>query len=198
MAAGFYAYDEADFFRIADALGARTLNVIQMGSEMVPNGQVIDSLASLCERAKHHGLIVSVEFLPWSPIPNLGQALELVNATGQTNCGVNIDTWHHFRSGGTIEQLAALNPASIAAIQLNDVAARPWDNLLEETMLGRLLPGEGCSNTAAVLKAFEQAGVEVPINIEVFSSELQQLPPEQVALKAAESMRRVMSQAKRL
>ncbi len=198
IAAGFYAYDEADFFRMADALGARTLNVIQAGPEAVPNGQVIDSLTSLCERAQHHGLIVSVEFLPWSQIGNLGQALELVNATGQANCGVNIDTWHHFRSGGTIEQLAALNPASVAAIQLNDVAARPWDNILEETALGRLLPGEGCSNSAGVLKAFEQAGVEVPINIEVFSSELQQLSPEQVALEAAASMHRVMAQAKRL
>ncbi len=195
MAADFYAYDESDFFQIADTLGARTLNVIQASNDPLPYNQVVELLASLCERAQQHGLIVSVEFLPWSPIGNLEQALELVEATGKSNCGVNIDIWHHFRSGGTIEQLAELDPVLIAAVQFNDVAAEPWENLLEETALGRLLPGQGCSNSVAVLRALHEAGVRSPINVEVFSGEMMQLPAEKAAQKMANSMRSVLAAA---
>jgi sugar phosphate isomerase/epimerase len=188
IAAHFFAYDEFDFFRVADALGARSLNVIQAGGEALPRSQVVEALASLCERARAHGLVVSVEFLPWSPIANLGQALELVAATGQADCGVNIDTWHHFRSGGTVEALARLEPGRVAAVQLNDVAAEAWDDVLQETAQGRLLPGRGASDTRAVLQALWEAGIRVPLNVEVFSSELQQLSPRQAAFEIAESM----------
>lgn len=194
MAASFYAYEASDFFRIADALGGRTLNVIQLSDTPISDNERVELLASLCERAQQHNLIVSVEFLPWSPIANIQQALELVQATGKSNCGVNIDIWHHFRSGGTIEQLASLDPTLVAAIQFNDVAAEPWDNILEETSTGRLLPGEGCSNSVAVLKALYQAGVQCPINVEVFSEELMQLPAAEAAQKMADSMRSVLAQ----
>jgi sugar phosphate isomerase/epimerase len=195
MAARFYAYDEADFYRIADALGGRTLNVIQLSDERIPETQMVDLLGSLCERAEGHGLAVSVEFLPWSPIRNLDQTLELVKTIGKSSCGVNIDTWHHFRSGGTVEQLAAVDPTLVAAVQFNDVAAEPWESVLEETALGRLLPGEGSSDSVAVLKALYGAGVRVPINVEVFSRDLIQLPAEEAARRMADSMRAVLAKA---
>lgn len=195
LAGPFAAFSEDDFFRIADTLGARTLNIIQSTDDPFPQSEVVDRLGALCERARAHKLLVSVEFMPWSPIGSLKTTLELVRAVGQDNCGVNIDTWHHFRSGGTVEQLAQVPPALIAAMQLNDVAAEPWEDPIAETSTGRLMPGHGASDSVAVLQAYWSAGVRVPVSVEVFNAELMGLPADEAAQKIADATREVLAQA---
>jgi sugar phosphate isomerase/epimerase len=195
LAGPFAAYSADDFFHIADTLGATTLNVIQTTDDTLAKQEVIDHLSALCERACSHDLTVSVEFLPWSPISNLQSALDLVKATGQVNCGVNIDIWHHFRSGGNVEQLANLDSNLIAAMQFNDVAAQPLDNILEETATSRLLPGQGSSDSVSVLKALWQSGVRVPLSVEVFNAELMGLPAIEAAGRLGDSIRAVLAQA---
>lgn len=195
MAAAFLAFTEDDFYRMGDALGARSLNIIQQASCDVPAANRIDIIAALCERAKAHDLLVSLEFLPWSPIGNLRSALDLVNAVGADNFGVNIDTWHHFRSGGTVEELALVDPATITAVQLNDVADVAWENIVEETSIGRLPPGEGHSDSVGVLQALHSAGVDAPLNVEVFSAALMAQAPATAAQKLADCMRHLLAQA---
>ena len=195
MAAGFLSYSEDHFYRIADELGARSLNFIQQCDSPVSDSQRIDLISGICERAKAHDLLVSVEFLPWSPISNLRAALELVAAVAEDNFGVNIDIWHHFRSGGTVEQLANVDSGRVVALQFNDVAEQPWVNIVEETSMGRLLPGEGSSNSAAVLGALEQAGEHAPLNVEVFTAELMALSAVDAAKKLFTSTQRVIENA---
>jgi sugar phosphate isomerase/epimerase len=195
LAAAFHAFTEIDFYRIADALGGRTLNIIQQGESTVSDERRLDLIRGLCDRATEHALKVTVEFLPWSVIGSLRQAQDLVVAVDHPNFGINIDTWHHFRSGGCIEQLATLDPATVAAVQFNDLAAQPWDNLIEETSMGRLPPGEGCSNSVAVYTALRSAGVDIDFNVEVFSSELMALPASAAAERLSRSMRAVIAGA---
>ena len=135
--------------------------------------------------------------MPWSPVGNLQTALDLVKATGQSNCGVNIDTWHHFRSGGTIEQLTNLDSTLIGAMQFNDLDAEPWDDIIAETSTGRLLPGQGSSDSAAVIKALWQSGVRVPLSAEIFNAELMGLPANEAAGKIGDAMRAVLAGATR-
>jgi sugar phosphate isomerase/epimerase len=115
-----------------------------------------------------------------------------VEAADQPNCGVNVDTWHHFRTGGTLADIARLEPSRVGAVQLNDVAAEPWEDLLAETAQNRQLPGQGVSDSGAVLEAFWNAGVRVPLNLEVFSARLQALAPREAARELAESMRALL------
>lgn len=189
IASHFYKYEESDFFRIADSIGARSLNVVQFGGESIARSEVADTFSALCERASEHGLVVSVEFMAWSPIRDLARALELVRATGRSDCGVNIDTWHHFRTGGTLEHLMGLDASEVAAVQLSDLEPEPWDDVLQETARARQLPGDGAETSAGVLEALSHVGVNVPINIEVFSDDLRQLPPAKAASTIAEKVR---------
>ena len=198
LAAAFHAYTEDDFYRIADALGGRTLNIIQQGATTASEAQRLDLIRGLCERAAGRGLLVSVEFLPWSAIGSLTQALDLVTSVDHPNFGVNIDTWHHFRSGGTVQQLAEVDALKIAAVQFNDIAAQPWENPVEETSMGRLPPGEGASDSVAVYRALREAGVDAPVNVEVFSAELMALPAPEAARRLASSMRAVIETASRV
>lgn len=188
-------FREDDFFRIADTLGARSLNIIQQGESAASWEEKVELIGRLNERAAGRDLLLSVEFLPWSAIGSLGQALSLVEAVGDRNFGVNIDTWHHFRSGGTITELLALDPGTVTALQFNDVAAEPWDNLLEETAMGRLLPGHGVSDSVAVYRALREAGVTAPLSVEVFAAELMALPAAEAARRLADSTRDVIARA---
>ena len=189
IAASVLRYPESEFYRMADALGARSLNVIHMADASLPEAELVDALGSLCQRASEHGLLVSVEFMAWSPISNLGKARELVRATGRSDCGVNIDTWHHYRTGGTTEEIAGLDADEVTAIQLSDVETRPWEEILQETARARCMPGDGAGLAGEALAAFECVGVEAPINLEVFSDEVRRLPTAKAAHALAEKVR---------
>lgn len=96
-------------------------------------------------------------------------------------------------SGGTVEEIASIDPDRVVAMQLNDVAPEPWNDLLLETATGRMLPGEGARFAGPVLEACAHAGIQVPVNVEVFSAELQQLPPEEAARSIAASVRSLLA-----
>lgn len=194
LAMPFFKYSDDDFFRMADVLGGKTLNAIQAWGPALEQQLLVESLADLCDRAAAHGLAVSVEFLPWSPIGNLSVARELVEATGRQNCGVNLDTWHHIRSGGSIEDIRNTPGKLINAIQLNDVCAKPWPDIIDETSNGRLLPGEGVGDSIGLMNALDTIGCEASIGVEIFSAELNALSADQVAQRAYQSARKVLNQ----
>lgn len=192
MASNFYSYSADDFFQIADCIGGKTLNVIQLAETSISDNERSDLLARLCERATKHSLQVSFEFLPWSPVKNIDEARALVKSTGAGNCGINLDTWHYLRSGGTIEQLAAMDGSLVNAIQFNDVAAEPWDDMINETSTGRLLPGEGAGNSVGLLEAMVKSGIDATINVEVFSTKLMEMDANEAAQLLYQSMRKVI------
>lgn len=192
MAAAFYRFDEDYFYRMAEVLGATTLNVIEYQDTGLGELERIERLGAVCDRAQSSGLNVSVEFMSFSPISDLSTALHLVSQVGSSNLGVNIDLWHHFRGVGTLEQLSALDPKMIAALQVSDLADTPWPNLMEETAMGRMLPGEGQGLVAEALTALCDAGVDVPVNLEVFSLDLMSEKAEVAAATLAQSVDRLV------
>lgn len=188
MVTPFAPYDADHFFRLADALGARSVNVIRADDGTTVDVHVIDRLGALCDRAEIEGLLITVEFMPWSPVASLADATRLVHAVGRRNCAVNLDTWHHFRSGGTVEELAAVDPDLIGNVQLNDVEVEPWPDVIAETSMGRCLPGQGAGRARAVLDALWSAGVTAPITVEVFRADLLALPARDAAEAIARSV----------
>ena len=83
---------EHEFYAIAEAFGARSLNVVQGFGKTLDLDRAAEDLAGICDRARDHGLIVTIEFLPWSGIPNAAVALDLVRRTGRANATVLVDT----------------------------------------------------------------------------------------------------------
>jgi sugar phosphate isomerase/epimerase len=192
----FFSYSEDLFFRIADALGARHLNVVQLFPPAIDTPVVIEAFGGVCDRAARHGLLVSLEFLPWCPIANLATARAIVEAANRPNGGVMFDTWHHFRSGGTSAELRKLSGRAIAAIQFNDAPREPGPDLLTETVTARLLPGDGAIDLVGHIQAWDAIGNTAPIGVEIFSTELDALSPVEAARRAAEATRRVLRRAR--
>jgi sugar phosphate isomerase/epimerase len=115
-------------FEMADALGARSINAAPAFAPRCCLEELTRAFADVCERAAAHGLRVDLEFLPWTIVPDLATALEVVERSERDNAGVMLDCWHFFRGGSDpadIGQLGQQQVARITSIQVNDAPARP-------------------------------------------------------------------------
>ncbi|MBI2856809.1 MAG: sugar phosphate isomerase/epimerase [Chloroflexi bacterium] len=190
-----YNYDEESFFRVADALGARSLNAVYQGAEASVE-RCAEAFGRVCDRAARHGLLVSLEFLPWSSIGSVKTALAVIRLAGCSNGGIQLDTWHHFRSGGNAHDLRALPGNAIVATQFNDAGPVAAADLRWESRHGRLLPGRGAIDLVQIVRALDAIGCRVPIGVEVFSDELNDLSPAEAGRRAGDSMRAILAEAR--
>lgn len=185
-------------YAAADAFGARHLNVgsaAPLGA-LPPPEFLADHFAALCDRAARHGLIVALEFLPWSDVPDAGAAWEIVRGAGRDNGGILIDSWHYFRGSADPAQVRAIPADHIVAIQFDDADAVRVGSYIEDTTERRRLPGEGAFNLIGFVRMLNEAGVNAPISVEILSAEQRARPLEEAARLAYETSAAVIRRAR--
>jgi sugar phosphate isomerase/epimerase len=191
-----FRFGESDVFAMADALAARSINAVDVfGGDWDVDGAV-EAFAGLCARAAEHDLLVHIEWLPWSKIPDLATALSIVQLAGQPNGGLNVDAWHLVRSGVTLDALRAVPGPLVLGIQLDDGPLEPESNLVEATLHARELPGRGAFDLHGIVRALMDTGTTAPIGVEVFSDALHALQPEDAARAAAAATRETLRNAR--
>jgi sugar phosphate isomerase/epimerase len=127
--------------------------------------RALDEFALLAQMAGDRGLAVHLEFVPGLSVSDLPSALAIIEQVGLPHFRVMLDTMHFFRSGGTIAQLVAVDPARIGYVQLCDVPlVATQDAYMTEAMTARCLPGEGELPLAELIRALPQ---DIPIGLEV-------------------------------
>jgi sugar phosphate isomerase/epimerase len=187
-----FRFDEDELLRIAELFGARSINAAEILGGTWSSEEGAAGFAELCDRAAERGLLVHLEWLAWSKVPDLTTALDIVRLADRPNGGLNIDTWHCARTGTTPDQLRALPGNRILAIQIDDGPAAAEDDLLDATLHHRLLPGHGAFDLVGYLRALAEAGSRAPVGVEVFSDELHALGAEVAARRAADATRQVL------
>jgi sugar phosphate isomerase/epimerase len=183
-----FRYTELELFAVADAVGARSLNAVDVFGGPWSLDEAAAAFAGLCDRAADHGLLVHLEFLPWSRIPDLATAWQVVGAADRPNGGLMLDAWHYFRSDPDGALLRSIPGRSIVGVQLCDAPATPEIDPLHATLHERLLPGEGELPLSTLLKDLQATGTTAPIGVEVFSDVLHAQDPEDVGRLAGTSL----------
>lgn len=171
--------------RIADTLAGLDLGadlgakyVVVVGGDPDRN-RLQDNLSSLTEAADARGLGVAIEFVVYTEIKTIEDALAIALATGRPNCGVLVDALHLDRSGGTPKNLEGIPADRVFVGQLCDApASKPptMDALRYEGRSQRFSPGGGDLPLRDLLAKLP-AGV--PLEIEVPRADLAHLPPRQ-------------------
>jgi sugar phosphate isomerase/epimerase len=187
-----FGFGERELFAVAGAVGARSLNAVDVFGGTWSLDEAAAAFAALCDRAGEHGLLVHLEFLPWSRIPDLATAWQVVREAGRANGGLMLDAWHYFRSTPDGPLLRSIPGASILGLQLSDAPAAAEANPLHATLHERLLPGEGELALGTLLADLRATGTTAPIGVEVFSDALSALPPEEAGRVAGQSLRAVL------
>ncbi|MEP1123978.1 MAG: sugar phosphate isomerase/epimerase [Ilumatobacter sp.] len=127
----------------AAAIGARNLLVVSRG---VDDDRFTERFAELCDAALPHGIGASIEFMAFMSVRTLPQALGVLDAVDRPNGHVLIDHLHLARTGGTVADVAAIDPGRLPYVQLCDApTAAPLDvaGLVEEALDLRLTLGAG-------------------------------------------------------
>jgi sugar phosphate isomerase/epimerase len=139
--------------------------------EKLPEEQIVTALAELCDRAGE--LMIGLEFMPYSGVPDLAAAWRVVKACNRSNAMLILDTWHWARAKQTPDMLQGVPADKIVSIQLCDVIETPYEKLRDESLHDRLVPGEGYGDTEGFARMLKEHGV-VPrvISVETISDAL--------------------------
>lgn len=164
--------------------------VIVVGNDP-DRGRLAANFARLCAAAHLRGVRVMLEFIPYSQIRSLPQAIALLADVGPANAGVLVDALHLSRSGGSPADIAQYDPALFSYMHLCDAPAIPPgpDGVRPEAREGRLYPGEGGLWLVDFIKAFPR---DTPIAIEAPSARRAGLPPAERATLAASGARQLL------
>ena len=154
--------------------------------------RLAQNLARMAETCRGHGLQAVLEFFPWTPVPDLARALEVIAASGAADLGVLVDTLHFDRSASRIADLTRALPR-MPFLHLCDAPVQPaytTEDLFFAGRVERLPPGEGQIDLAPILRALP---ADVPVALEIPMTALTRAQgPEAAAARAVAAARRFL------
>jgi sugar phosphate isomerase/epimerase len=129
--------------------------------------------------------------MPYLPVKNVAEAARLLRDAAQPNAGIIVDALHLARSGGSPADVAAIDPALIAYVQLCDAPrVRPATmERREESLHNRLYPGDGELPLFALMDALPR---DVTIDLETPCAAHQHLSFDERARRAGDATRRFL------
>jgi sugar phosphate isomerase/epimerase len=180
----------------AETLGARHLKVTPDTSGAPwDTDHWAAEFARLAAQAADAGVRLGIEFLPWSNIATVHDALRLVEDAGHPAGGIVVDVWHVERAATTPGELAAVPPHRIVGVELNDADRAVVGTLFEDTVDRRRYCGEGSFDLAGLVAALRTAGWTGPWGVEILSTEHRRLDVQRAAEYAATTARKLLDTA---
>ncbi|MCH7630045.1 sugar phosphate isomerase/epimerase family protein [Novosphingobium sp.] len=179
--------DHRKVIDVGAELGAK--NVLCVSSDP-DHARTAARLAMLCEHAAPAGIRVALEFGIFTEVKSLATALSILDDVAHSSRALLLDPIHLDRSGTTVEQIAAIDPALLPYAQFCDALAQRPDPadfaaVIEDAIDLRQQCGEGALPLAALYHALP-AGI--PLSIELRSKALRDAFPHP-ALRAAQVAR---------
>lgn len=151
-------------------------------------GDLIDRIQQVAERANAHNLYTVLEFVglhipdaPAHTYNNLPRTLDLIARVDRRNVGVLLDSYHWYLSAGSVADIAAIPAGMPLHVHINDAPNIPPPQL-DDSM--RVLPGEGVIDLDGYLGSIAARGYDGPVAVELFSAELRAMAPVEAARKA--------------
>lgn len=165
----------------AAAMGVRAIVSAGIDDE---EDRLVDSYRQLAEAAQPFGIVVGIEFMPFQKLRTLEQARRVQARIGMDNARILIDALHLSRSGGSVEEVARLQPGTVAYVHLCDAPAKlpPASEIAAEARATRLYPGEGELDLAGLLGVLDP---DLPVSLEAPHRDHGHLPPRELVKRAA-------------
>lgn len=187
----FIAFNEEEIFRIAEETEAEALNCVEGLGQSYPAPLLEDALGTFADRAASRGLRLTLEFMPISSITGLREGWSLVNAVNRDNLGLCFDTWHYFRSYEDNALLATIPGRKIFEVQLADARqALQGENLVDDLLRFRLLPGDGDFEIAAVAATLKSIDGWTSAGPEVFADWIDPLEAGDAGMRCGRALAR--------
>ncbi len=175
-----------------DAAGALDAHHIKVGNiPGTPCGipQLTERFGELCaDAAQHTDAKIVYEVMPFDVnVNDLDTALAVVEGAAAENGGLAIDTWHMSKLGIEPMDMLRIPLEYLSWVELSDGLLDDMDDLIDETVNHRALPGEGEFDVRSYVEACHEHGYEGPWGVEVLSDELRNNPIDVIFRRAYEA-----------
>ncbi|MEM7092037.1 MAG: TIM barrel protein [Actinomycetota bacterium] len=155
-------------------------NVLAISSFDDP-GETAVRFGELCERAAPAGVRICLEFMRFTQVRSLADALQIIERADQPNAGILVDLLHVVRSGTSLAEVASADPELFPYAQWCDGPAEPrgWDtrDLITDALDDRSIPGQGALPVTEFEGLFAD---DVPFSLEVRSRALREAFPDPI------------------
>jgi sugar phosphate isomerase/epimerase len=176
-------------FDAAAELGAHHIKVGNIPGTPCELSQLTERYGELCaEAADRHDSRIVYEFMPFDAnVRDLDTALSVVEGASAPNGGLAIDTWHMAKLGIEPEDLKRVPARQLGWVELSDGHYENMEDLIDETVNHRRLPGEGEFPVRSYVAVCREAGYEGPWGVEVLSEDLRNRPIGEIFERAYEA-----------
>ena len=148
--------------------------------------RVRDGLRRGAEVLDRAGVRMAIEYLPYSCVASVADAVELCDAVGW-NAGLLVDSWHTFVTG-QVAALGVVSARDIAMVQFSDGVIPQLVDVREASRNHRRLPGRGEFDLAAFVDAVVATGYAGIVSPEVLSAEVRVATPASFAVDLHRSL----------
>jgi len=191
--------------KMAKAVGAPMLLVCSSTSTMATGEKdaLVRDLQALAMLAVPLGIRIGYEALSWGRHVNeYPRSWEIVAQADRANLGIVIDSFHILANRTAFDMIDEIAPGKITLVQLSDFMWREVtspEHRIETARHLRVFPGEGVHSAemADLVRRLDRIGYRGDYSFEVFNDDYQQMPLEQVAVRARNSAKWVTDQVLR-
>lgn len=151
-------------------------------------------LREISDRFKEFKVRFAFEFLGfgWCSVSTLEQDFAIVKAVNRANIGMVLDTFHFYAGGSAVGAIRDVDPEKIFILHVNDAEPLPKTELQDAH---RLFPGEGVIPLAEIAAGLKQIRYDGPVSLEMFRPSYWFRPPEEVARKGMDAIRKFLGLA---
>ena len=176
-------------FDAAAALDAHHVKVGNIPGVPAELPQLTERFRELCaDAAEHTDAKIVYELMPFDVnVKSLDAVLQVVVGAGASNGGIAIDTWHMSKLGIEPGDLRRIPVEYLSWVELSDGRRDDMEDLIEETVNHRELPGEGEFDLVSYVEVCRDHGYPGPWGVEVLSEELRNQPIDVIFRRAYET-----------
>lgn len=162
----------AQIFETVGELGMRDIKAGPGFDPAPANVELMaDEFGTLCDEAAAYGSDIVLEIMPWSNVRTIETGLDIVAGANRDNGGLLIDIWHMQRGNIPYSDIKKIPSRFIKAVEIDDApAVPPVDDVWDDTIHHRELPGDGELDVPAFIREVQAAGYQGVYGTEVLSA----------------------------
>jgi sugar phosphate isomerase/epimerase len=154
------------------------------------NEESIDRFGRCADLVNRVGARLALEMPPIGELNSIGASLGIIGAVGLERAALMVDTFHFMRGSSTWLELESFPIETLGYVQFDDALAPVTDDVLDETVNRRTMPGDGEFELDRFATTLGDRGWTGLVSVEVLSAELRLLDVAKFAQRAFETTAR--------
>jgi sugar phosphate isomerase/epimerase len=151
------------------------------------NDESIDRFGRCADVVAGVGARLALEMPPIGELNSIGASLGIIEAVGLERAALMIDTFHFMRGSSTWVELESFPLETLGYVQFDDALAPVTDDVMNETVNRRAMPGDGEFDLHRFTTTLGARGWAGLVSVEVLSAELRLLSVADFAQRAFET-----------